>query len=144
MLIILYAIMIGWSIYGNVMVLMIVRKTRSLQNVNNLLVSNLAICDIILSTVCTPFKFHSALIQRWDLPEVMCKLCPYIENVCINLQVLILVLIAHERYVKWLECLLRVMLCKKGQIAAQGFRDNFQFLCQNFILPNQILLKAHD
>ena len=106
MLIILYAIMIGWSIYGNVMVLVIVRKTHSLQNVNNLLVSNLAICDIILSTVCTPFKFHSALIQRWDLPEVMCKLCPYIENVCINLQVLILVLIAHERYVKWLECLL--------------------------------------
>ena len=106
MLITLYTIMIGWSIYGNVMVLMIVRKTRSLQNVNNLLVSNLAICDIILSTVCTPFKFHSALIQRWDLPEVMCKLCPYIENVCINLQVLILVLIAHERYVKWLECLL--------------------------------------
>ena len=106
MLITLYTIMIGWSIYGNVMVLIIVRKTRSLQNVNNLLVSNLAICDIILSTVCTPFKFHSALIQRWDLPEVMCKLCPYIENVCINLQVLILVLIAHERYVKRLECLL--------------------------------------
>ena len=89
--------MIAGSVYGNVLVLLIVRTTKSLRNINNLLVANLAIADIILSTVCTPFKFHSALIQRWQLPEFMCKLCPFVENVCVNLQIMNLCLIAKDR-----------------------------------------------
>ena len=99
-LITLYAAMIGGSVYGNFLVLLIVRTTKSLQNINNLLVANLAIADIILSTVCTPFKFHAALMQRWDLPEFLCKLCPFVENVCVNLQILNLCLIAKDRYEK--------------------------------------------
>lgn len=41
--IVLYVGIIGGSIYGNILVLWIVRTTRSLQNVNNLLVANLAV-----------------------------------------------------------------------------------------------------
>ena len=89
--------MIGGSIFGNLLVLLIVRTTKSLQNINNLLVANLAVSDIILSTICTPFKFYTAVKQRWDLPVFMCKLCPFVENMCVNLQILNLCLIARDR-----------------------------------------------
>ena len=96
-LIILYTVTIGGSIYGNVLVMWIVKTTKALQNVNNLYVANLAFTDIILSTVVTPFHFHAALKQRWDLPEFMCKVCPFVQNVCVNAQILSLILIAKDR-----------------------------------------------
>ena len=53
------------SVYGNGLVLWIVRTTKSLQNVNNLLVANLAITDIILAALVTPFQAYAAMEQRW-------------------------------------------------------------------------------
>ena len=47
--IVLYIGIIGGSIYGNILVLWIVRTTRSLQNVNNLLVANLAVTGQLFS-----------------------------------------------------------------------------------------------
>ena len=96
---VLYGLAILVSIYGNLLVLWIVKTTRALRNVNNLLVSNLAITDIIIATICTPLNFHAALVQRWDLPEFMCKVLPFVQNMCVNVQILNLILIAKDRYV---------------------------------------------
>ena len=85
------------SVNANVLVLWIVKATKALQNVNNLLVANLAVTDITISVICTPFQFFAALMQRWDMPEIMCKLCPYVQNVCVNVQILNLILIAKDR-----------------------------------------------
>ena len=96
-LVILYGLAIGGTLYGNVLVLWIVKATKTLQNINNLLVANLAVTDITISVICTPFQFFAALMQRWDMPEIMCKLCPYVQNVCVNVQILNLILIAKDR-----------------------------------------------
>ena len=96
---VLYGLAILVSIYGNILVLWIVKTTTALRNTNNLLVSNLAITDIIIATICTPFHFHAALVQRWDLPEFMCKVLPFVQNMCVNVQILNLILIAKDRYV---------------------------------------------
>lgn len=94
---IIYGIVIITSLYGNFSVLWIVSTTKSLRNVNNLLIANLAISDIIIAVVCTPFQFHAALVQRWDLPVFMCKLCPFAMNLSVNVNIFTLVLIARDR-----------------------------------------------
>jgi len=97
-LIFFYGIASVGSVYGNGLVLWIVRTTKSLQNVNNLLVANLAITDIILAALVTPFQSYAAMTQRWDMPEFMCKLCPFVQNTCVNVNVFNLILIARDRY----------------------------------------------
>ena len=86
------------SMYGNILVLWVVSTTKSLQNVNNLLIANLAISDIIIAALCIPFQFHAALVQRWDLPPFMCKLCPLVQTLCVNDNIFTLMLIARDRY----------------------------------------------
>jgi hypothetical protein len=96
-LIFFYGIASVGSVYGNGLVLWIVRTTKSLQNVNNLLVANLAITDIVLAALVTPFQAYAAMEQRWDMPEFMCKLCPFVQNTCVNVNVFNLILIARDR-----------------------------------------------
>ena len=79
-MIILYGLTAALSLYGNCMVLKIANSKKLLQNVNNYLIINLAISDIIIALVCTPFNFHAALVQRWDLPIYMCKLLPTVQG----------------------------------------------------------------
>ena len=88
---------IGAAIYGNLIVLRIIRKTKALHNVNNLLVANLAVLDIMISVVCTPVQFFAALMQRWDLPKFMCKFVPFLQEMFIYVQVMNLILIANDR-----------------------------------------------
>ena len=59
--IVLYIGIIGGSIYGNILVLWIVRTTRSLQNVNNLLVANLAGTGQLFSERVSVQKFDIAI-----------------------------------------------------------------------------------
>ena len=94
----LYCVVIGASIYGNMIVLWIIRKTKALHNVaNNLLLANLAVLDIMISVVCTPVQFFAALMQRWDLPKFMCKFVPFLQEMFIYVQVMNLILIANDR-----------------------------------------------
>ena len=100
-LILIYGLTIAASSYGNTLVLWIVSTTKSLQNVNNLLIANLAFSDIMIALLCTPFQFYAALAQKWQLPEIMCKICPFFQCVCVNVNIFNLVLIAQDRWV-WL------------------------------------------
>ena len=100
-LILIYGLTIAASSYGNTLVLWIVSTTKSLQNVNNILIANLAFSDIMIALLCTPFQFYAALAQKWQLPEIMCKICPFFQCVCVNVNIFNLVLIAQDRWV-WL------------------------------------------
>ena len=65
LLILVYGLTVLISSCGNSLVLWIVSTTKSLQNVNNLLIANLAISDITIAVICTPFQFYAALLQRF-------------------------------------------------------------------------------
>ena len=98
LLTVLYSVTIAVSSYSNALVLWIVSTTKSLQNVNNFHIANLAVSDIMLALLCTPFQFWAALVQQWVLPEFMCKLCPFIQDMCVNVNIFNLILIAQDRW----------------------------------------------
>lgn len=52
---------------------------RRMNTIINLYIGNLAIADVIIAIFCIPFQFQAAILQRWDLPDFMCKLCPFIQ-----------------------------------------------------------------
>ena len=96
-MILIYGAVTVATVYGNASVLWIVTTTKSLRNVNNILIANLAVSDIVIGVICIPFQFHAALVQRWDLPQFMCKVCPFVMQLSVNANVFTLVLIAHDR-----------------------------------------------
>ena len=55
-----------------------------MQTVTNFYISNLALSDVILAVFCIPFQFRAALMQRWDLPEFMCQLCPFMQTLSVR------------------------------------------------------------
>ena len=50
-----------------------------MHTVINVYIGNLALADVIIATFCIPFQFQAALLNRWDLPAFMCKLCPFLQ-----------------------------------------------------------------
>ena len=98
MVCILYALTSLLSIYGNTLVMWIVTTTKALQNVNDLFIANLALSDVTIALFCIPFQSYAALVQRWDLPEFMCKFCPMAQMASINVSIFTLIAIAKERY----------------------------------------------
>ena len=85
------------SIWGNSLVIWVIYTTRSMQDVNNYFIANLALSDITISALCTPFQFYAALVQRWDLPEFMCKFCPFAQMLSVNVSIFTLLVISHDR-----------------------------------------------
>ena len=50
-----------------------------MRTVINLYIGNLALSDVIIAVFCIPFQFQAALLQKWDLPDFMCTLCPFLQ-----------------------------------------------------------------
>ena len=50
-----------------------------MRTVINIYIGNLALADCIISVFCIPFQFQAALLQKWNLPFFMCKLCPFVQ-----------------------------------------------------------------
>ena len=85
------------AITGNTLVIVLVAKTKALHNAQNYLIANLALSDIIIAIVCIPLQFYAALMQRWDMPAIMCKLSPMFQTFCVNLSIFTQIAIARDR-----------------------------------------------
>ena len=53
--------------------------------------------DVTIAVLAIPFQFWAALLQRWDLPAFMCKLCPAVQIFSVNVSIFTLVAIALDR-----------------------------------------------
>lgn len=70
---------------------------KTMQTANNIFIANLALSDITIAIFCIPFQFYAALVQRWDLPKLMCKFCPFAQTFSINVSIFTLLAIAQDR-----------------------------------------------
>ena len=93
----LYGLISLVALKGNSLVMWIVTTTKSMHDVINFYICNLAVSDVFLAIFCIPFQFYAALVQQWNLPEFMCKLCPFVQTFSINVNIFTLIAIAHER-----------------------------------------------
>ena len=93
----LYGIIILTALLGNSLVIYVVIASPRMRTVTNFYIANLAFADVTIAMFATPFQFHAAVMQRWDLPEFMCKFCPTIGILSVNISIFTLVALALDR-----------------------------------------------
>ncbi|CAH8491456.1 unnamed protein product [Heterobilharzia americana] len=98
LIIALYSCITLIGVTGNLLVVWIVLRVKPLQTITNLFIANLAISDILMSIVATPFTPLSLYMNNWTLPEIVCKLLPTTMGVSVYVSTLTSMAIALDRY----------------------------------------------
>ncbi|KAK3108096.1 hypothetical protein FSP39_001088 [Pinctada imbricata] len=64
-----------FAILGNIMVILVVLKNRSMRDTNrgtNFFLCNLAIADLLVGVLNIPFSVHTLIKECWDFPQWFC------------------------------------------------------------------------
>ena len=99
MLSVLYGSLSLVTVLSNSMVIYIyMSSSRPMQPILDYLIANLALADLIIGLICIPFSFQAALLQSWNhLPDFLCWVLPFVENMSLNVSIFSLTAIAIDR-----------------------------------------------
>ncbi|KAK3094579.1 hypothetical protein FSP39_003619 [Pinctada imbricata] len=96
--IILYSVVIVTGVLGNSIVCYVVWRYKHLRKPRNLLIVNLAACDIIMCLFCLPFSLMKLTIKNWYFGEFLCRVVPSLQNIDVFVSTFSVVGIAIDRY----------------------------------------------
>ena len=97
--ILLYSAISLLAVAGNLLVIYVVATSRSMHSQpTNLYIANLATADVLIGLFAIPFQFQAILLQQWHLPPFLCRFCPLVSVLSVNVSVLTLVLISQDRW----------------------------------------------
>ena len=88
-----------FAIFGNTLVMIAVRRTKSLRTTAAILVVNLALVDLSITVTIVPFVMTLAVTQEWVLPLAICKLTGFINAFLTAGQIMALLHISVNRYI---------------------------------------------
>ena len=100
MLCVMYGSLSLVTVLSNSMVIYIflMSSSRPMQSILDYLIANLALADLIIGLICIPFSFQAALLQSWNhLPDFLCWVLPFVENMSLNVSIFCLTAIAIDR-----------------------------------------------
>ena len=95
---IVFVIFIAFGVLGNCTLLMIIFKDRQLRTAPNILISNLAIADLLYILVTGPISFEHEIHPCWFSGRIPCALKNFAPVVCKCACVYSLVALSRERY----------------------------------------------
>ena len=116
----MYALMIVVSLIGNVLIISVTRRTRSMQKVAFHFVVNMAIADLVTTLINMPealtveIRNSDDWLVTGDAGVILCKLLPLCQGVCAFCSILSLLAIALDRFLAICLPLKRIMT---GRIA---------------------------
>lgn len=56
------------------------------------------LADVLIGLFSIPFQFQAALLQRWDLPNLLCPIAPFVKELTVTVSILTLAVISIDRY----------------------------------------------
>lgn len=87
-------------ILGNALVLLIVsRSTPLYPRITYVFLSNLAAADLMVGVFCVIPYMYNAVFVTWKLPHPLCKVYKFVETTSITVSILLLQVIALERFI---------------------------------------------
>uniref|UniRef100_A0A023F664 Putative ecdysis triggering hormone receptor isoform a n=1 Tax=Triatoma infestans TaxID=30076 RepID=A0A023F664_TRIIF len=112
---VLCIVILGIGVVGNVMVPLVIIKTKDMRNSTNIFLMNLSIADLMVLLVCTPTVLVevNSKPETWVLGEEMCKAVPFVEMTVAHASVLTILAISFERYYAICEPLRAGYVCTK-------------------------------
>ncbi|XP_026815404.1 growth hormone secretagogue receptor type 1-like [Rhopalosiphum maidis] len=108
-------IILGVGVVGNMMVPIVILKSKDMRNSTNIFLMNLSIADLMVLLICTPTVFVevNSRPETWVLGEELCKAVPFVELTVAHASVLTILAISFERYYAICEPLRAGYVCTK-------------------------------
>ncbi|KAK6469521.1 alpha-1A adrenergic receptor-like [Huso huso] len=93
------AVFIVFGILGNILVILSVVCHRHLQTVTHYFIVNLAVADLLLSSVVLPFSATFEILGRWVFGRIFCNIWAAVDVLCCTASIMSLCVISVDRYV---------------------------------------------
>uniref|UniRef100_A0A674CXA1 Neuropeptide Y receptor type 2 n=1 Tax=Salmo trutta TaxID=8032 RepID=A0A674CXA1_SALTR len=93
-----YSLIILLGLVGNALVIYMIIHFRNMRTVTNFFIANLALADLLVDTLCLPFKLVYTLLDEWKFGAVLCHMVPFAQALSVHVSILMLAVIALERY----------------------------------------------
>ena len=99
-----YSFVLIFSVLGNSLLIVIIKKKRRMQTITNYLIANMAVSDIIMTVLAVPREITEIILglRRWlvdgALGSFLCKSLSFFQDISTAVSILSLVVIAIDRY----------------------------------------------
>ena len=150
------AIAAPFTTFLNTLVIVTIQKTRQLQTNSNILISSLAITDLLVGAVSTPLIITvDALILRGIVPEsIVCKInhsAAFVQYIAYSASYMHLILMGWERYVAIAKPMKYKVLLRKGKMKRYSgivwitviMGDVLVMTLQAIALPHELLFALY-
>ncbi|MBN3318733.1 GPR83 protein, partial [Atractosteus spatula] len=98
LLIVAYSVIIVISLFGNILVCHVVIKNKRMHSATSLFIANLAIADIMITLLNTPFTLVRFVNSSWVFGKAMCHVSRFAQYCSVHVSVLTLTAIALDRH----------------------------------------------
>ncbi|NXW37535.1 GPR83 protein, partial [Phaetusa simplex] len=93
-----YSFIIVFSLFGNVLVCHVVIKTKRMHSATSLFIVNLAVADIMITLLNTPFTLARFVNSTWIFGKGMCHVSRFAQYCSLHVSALTLTAIAVDRH----------------------------------------------
>ncbi|XP_015278828.1 PREDICTED: probable G-protein coupled receptor 83 [Gekko japonicus] len=98
LLIVAYSVIICISLFGNLVVCHVVAKNKRMHSATSLFIVNLALADIMITILNTPFTLVRFVSSTWVFGKLMCHISRFVQYCSVHVSVLTLAAIALDRH----------------------------------------------
>ncbi|XP_010289098.1 PREDICTED: probable G-protein coupled receptor 83, partial [Phaethon lepturus] len=117
LLIVAYSVIIVMSLFGNVLVCHVVLKNKRMHSATSLFIVNLAVSDIMITLLNTPFTLVRFVNSTWVFGKAMCHISRFVQYCSLHVSTLTLTAIALDRHQVILNPLKQRMSLTKGALS---------------------------
>ena len=87
------------GIMGNLLVIYVIARNRSMQTVTNFFLANLAVADLLVALCCVIPKLLWFIIESWTFGSFICRIHQTMISLTTNASIFILTVISAERFI---------------------------------------------
>ncbi|XP_047456104.1 cholecystokinin receptor isoform X2 [Mugil cephalus] len=98
LLILLYSLIFFLSVFGNLLIIVVLTVNKRMRTVTNTFLLSLAFSDLMMAIFCMPFNLIPSILKDFIFGAAMCKIVSYLMGISVSISTFSLVAIAIERY----------------------------------------------
>ncbi|KAK7934215.1 hypothetical protein WMY93_005111 [Mugilogobius chulae] len=91
--------LILFAVVGNILVILSVVCHRNLRTVTHYFIVNLAVADLLISSIVLPFSAILEILDRWVFGRVFCNIWAAVDVLCCTASIMSLCVISVDRYI---------------------------------------------